>query len=299
MALLPPKGPKKLALACLSALALIQIAQPAQAYYYNYYGVGNAIMWPLRALAYPLLMTPWSYRSPQYLGATMLQQGARAALRAPGYGSVPYFSNGQTIASQQLPLQIPQGPADQISYARWQKPTDLADREILSRAPMGVAPFSIPQESETVQGNIQQPSGQPILNAPPQAAPPQNLGYLQQLPPNAPPAPQPMPQGPAPTPLHHGEHMGGNVPLAAGFIDLINQKYDGDIGKALKNSDTRSWAHMLGLIDGKRFSTDLGSHRVETISRILKDQALDPVSKLDAIRILLRQEVASRSSKKG
>ena len=79
------------------------------------------------------------------------------------------------------------------------------------------------------------------------------------------------------------------APLAAGFVDLVNMKYDGDISKALFNTDTRAWAHAVGLVDNEQiFGADLSQSRITLMSGIMKDPSLDAVSKLDAVKILLR-----------
>ncbi|MBS1994991.1 MAG: hypothetical protein JSS86_01715 [Cyanobacteria bacterium SZAS LIN-2] len=79
-------------------------------------------------------------------------------------------------------------------------------------------------------------------------------------------------------------------PLAEGFINHLNSNYQGDMSKALSNNDTRSWARAMGVIDG---NIENGSHlsgdRIEVIGRVLKDNTLDPLSKLDTMRILLKK----------
>jgi hypothetical protein len=83
-------------------------------------------------------------------------------------------------------------------------------------------------------------------------------------------------------------------PLAEGFINHLNTNYQGDMSKALGNQDTRSWARAMGIIgddvpDGSHLSKD----RLEVIDKLLKDNSLDPVSKLDTMRILLKKNPAS------
>jgi hypothetical protein len=83
-------------------------------------------------------------------------------------------------------------------------------------------------------------------------------------------------------------------PLAEGFINHLNSNYQGDMSKALGNSDTRSWAKAMGLIDADTIDgSHLSGDRLEIINRMLKDNTLDPMSKLDTMRILLKKTVVT------
>ncbi len=63
------------------------------------------------------------------------------------------------------------------------------------------------------------------------------------------------------------------------------------MSKALSNSDTRSWARAMGVVeDGVNDGSYLPADRLEVIGRILKDNTLDPVSKIDTMRILLKKQ---------
>jgi len=79
-------------------------------------------------------------------------------------------------------------------------------------------------------------------------------------------------------------------PLAEGFINHLNGNYQGDMSKALGNSDTRSWAQAMGIIgDDVQDGSHLSQDRLDVLGRLLKDNSLDPVSKLDTMRILLKK----------
>jgi hypothetical protein len=79
-------------------------------------------------------------------------------------------------------------------------------------------------------------------------------------------------------------------PLAEGFINHLNSNYQGDMAKALNNTDTRSWAKAMGIIgDDVQDGSHLSSDRLDILGRLLKDTSLDPVSKLDTMRILLKK----------
>ncbi|MBP6746438.1 hypothetical protein KA344_14470 [bacterium] len=83
-------------------------------------------------------------------------------------------------------------------------------------------------------------------------------------------------------------------PLADGFVDHLVTKYDGHMGNALNNSDTRNWAKAMGLIDDQHSLEAMPADRIEVMGRILKDSTLDSVSKVDAMRILLKQKPATK-----
>lgn len=82
----------------------------------------------------------------------------------------------------------------------------------------------------------------------------------------------------------------GGSPLADGFVDHLVTKYDGHLGNALGNADTRNWAKAMGLIEADHNADSLSPDRIEVMGRILKDSSLDSVSKVDAVRILLKQK---------
>lgn len=88
----------------------------------------------------------------------------------------------------------------------------------------------------------------------------------------------------APSPL-----PGGNAPLAHGFVDLVNSKFNGDISRAMFDPEARSWAQALGLIRHDQvFDMNLSSERVDLIERLLKDRSLPAPAKIDSVRTLLQ-----------
>lgn len=321
---------KNSAIVCAAATLLVSSATPAHAYYNFGYGYGmGSLLWPVRALLYPLAATPWSYRSPAYLASTTAQAAARNAYRGvPQYNvygnSLNYTEDQASQNNGQNPglLQVPQGATDQISYARWNKPTDAADRELLARAPGAPASPAVQDGQNFGQPDGQQSSGSQPNGVPfnyngqpsyatngslgPMPAPPmskhkkskqskqsnqldQNYFQAQQQ-------QQSQQQFAAPTSFAQPQNLIPqhlSSPLAAHFIETVNGRFGGDIGKALRHSETRNLAEAMGLIDRQGFSvTSLGQDRIETISRIFKDPSLDPSSKLDAMKILLRSSGA-------
>jgi len=328
------------AIVCAAGALLVATAAPAHAYYNYGYGLSN-LLWPVRALVYPLAISPWSYRSPAYMASAGIQAVARTAYRAPVVGNV--YGNSLNYTEDQVAfnnssglMKVPQGPSDQINYARWVKPTDSADRELLARAPGAPPLVTDPSTINGLNGFNNSgglPQGATVGTV--GASPPQGVAQ------GEPPVGVPVsygnhnmsslnaysPNGPLPAPPHskskkskHSKHAQLNdapliaqappnalpmgvsslpqhlsSPLAAHFIETVNGRFDGDIGKALKHSETRNLAEAMGLIERKGFSpSDLSHSRVQAISHVLKDQSLDPASKLDAMKILLRSANAQQ-----
>lgn len=312
---------KRGAVFCAAATLMVSAAAPAHAYYNYAYGLGN-LLWPVRALVYPLAVTPWSYRSPTYMASTAIQAAARSSYRVVPqqgiYGTSLNYTDAQVATQSPMLMKVPQGPSDQINYARWVKPTDLADRELLARAP-GAPALPAVQTADGSQGNLSQVAttgtvspgaGEPPIGVPvtygnqnaftavdpntnePLPAPPLTKQKKSKQPKHSnsvsfqqpAPAMNMMPMGIA---SNLPQHL--SSPLAAHFIETVNGRFDGDIAKALKHSETRNLAEAMGLIDRKGFSvTSLNQSRIDAISSIFKDTSLDATSKLDAMKILLR-----------
>ncbi len=312
---------KKVAIFCAAATLLVSSAAPAHAYYNYAYGLGN-LLWPVRALVYPLAVTPWSYRSPTYMASTAIQAAARSSYRVIPqqgiYGTSLNYTEAQVATQSPTLMKVPQGPSDQINYARWVKPTDMADRELLARAPGAPALQAVQSSDPNAQGNFSQvatngtvaPVGEPPIGVPvtygnqtaftavdpntnePVPAPPLTKNKKSKHPKHSnsvafqqPVAPMSM--APASAAANVPQHL--SSPLAAHFIETVNGRFDGDIAKALKHSETRNLAEAMGLVDRKGFSvSSLNQARIDAISHIFKDPSLDATSKLDAMKILLR-----------
>lgn len=312
---------KKGVIFCAAATLLVSSAAPAHAYYNYAYGLGN-LLWPVRALVYPLAVTPWSYRSPTYMASTAIQAAARSSYRVIPqqgiYGTSLNYTEAQVATQSPTLMKVPQGPSDQINYARWVKPTDMADRELLARAPGAPVSPAVQGSDPNAQGNFSQvatngtvaPAGEPPIGVPvtygnqtaftavdpntnePVPAPPLTKNKKSKQPKHSnsvafqqPVAPLSM--VPASAAANVPQHL--SSPLAAHFIETVNGRFDGDISKALKHSETRNLAEAMGLVDRKGFSvSSLNQSRIDAISHIFKDSSLDATSKLDAMRILLR-----------
>jgi len=76
-----------------------------------------------------------------------------------------------------------------------------------------------------------------------------------------------------------------NTPLAAGLVDLVNHKYNGNMSTALGDPEVQSWSKALGLTNGSQVY--LSHTRIKVIEDVLKDYSLDPVTKIEAIKALM------------
>ncbi len=296
-------APLSFRLAILSGLlvsgsALLQ--QPADAYYYPFYyrGLTN-LLYPLRYATFPLLggygpYSSWTSATPYRL----------ATGRLAGY---PYMYGPQTLKNynDQEPLNAPRKRVkqkrtgqelgvDESTHAQW------ADGDEDAR---GIAP-------QTVPNTAYQPGMAQAPGAAPQA--PQQLAYaptaqsqppiVGQAPGYAPPtAPAvvskpPIALAPNVRGAQPGQTFGHNAPLADGFVNQINSKFNGDIEAALFDPETRGWAKLVGLVnDDSMFGMDFSDARVELVKRIFSDNSLDSVSKLNAVKILLNGGGANRA----
>ncbi|HEY9777430.1 MAG TPA: hypothetical protein V6C81_26950 [Planktothrix sp.] len=281
----------RLASKAIAASAILgSSAAPALAQYsyltqftYLPYTLSNSLLWPLRNAMYlPYNYSPGIYptnspfgrlfyRGNNYGQNTTSQQNNNNA-QQNNNGSQPQSAN-PTVQDSYVdaePLSDPrqrkrqhrqnQKGVDQIAHARWTDP-QLAANGANSQ---GVPPTA------------------PARGAAPAAVAPQNAGSQ--------PGMDPSSILPSAKPL-------SAPPLASGFIDTVNKKFDGDISKALFDPEARGWARSVGLIPDNDaiFASDLSPERVEVIRKILKDPALDSVSKLDAAKILLRNSSAAPS----
>ncbi len=306
--------------ACLALAVGIGLSQtlPAEAYNWAY----SPFYWGTAALSsmryfFPVFGAPYN-ANPMYSAASMFRTVGRGATMLPPY-RYPYQLEQY---QDEEPLQDPRdrvrpartGPdgVDEISYAGW-RPSNIPAPQLGSVSqplypgytgqpvtPQGIA-YGVPQATP-----LMVPQGAP--QAVPQGYVPQTglapQAYLQQPaqpiiigeqvsaklePPTAPSAKNssnPHLLAPAPSPL-----PGSPAPLAAAFITHVNTKYGGNISEALFDPETRSWARVLGLVNhDDMFHADLTDDRIHVISKIFHDPHLDPLSKLDATRILLRKQ---------
>jgi hypothetical protein len=238
-----------------SALAIGLIAGSflpcsAQLGYNPYTGSANWL-WIARGLGYPLNRLS-SARAPLYLANQLLYSGSYHLFNR---------KNRQPTVGQYYDQQDPSYNLNQRNRAvnGGTPPDQIAyqTRDGQYFNPNGQAPYVVPQQQS-------QPFVDPLDDVQPALTP----VY-------APPA------ATQSGPVH--------APLAQGFIDLVNSKYDGDIQQALFDPQTRSFAKAIGLVDGDAlFKAELSPDRLELIRRVLNDKSEDAVSKVHTVRLLLK-----------
>jgi hypothetical protein len=299
--------------------ALLSTTTPASAQLGNLgyltYGLGSNLLWPVRNMMY----LPYNYLGQGYglfypTGSVLGRMTGVGLNNSNSYsgGSIPYANQGQqalqgsqpTVQQQytdpepvteprQRVRQVRAGRKhvqDQISYAHWADPQNVHTGQSVPRNP--------PE-----QGGPQVAAGTPAVapdmpQAPPPVAPQRGGGspIPSPTPPNPqmpplPPRPELPPQAPTPIPLGRGP-----APLAANFVSEVNNKYGGDISKALFDANTRGYAKALGLVDNESiFTADLSQQRVTLIKQVMSEPTLDPVSKLNTVKILLNSNPQSAS----
>ncbi|MGH9553415.1 MAG: hypothetical protein ACRD3W_28800 [Terriglobales bacterium] len=247
-------------LAALS-LAILTAAPPACAYYsLNYlpYQLGGYLLYPMRSLFY----APYTFL-PGRFGSYANQQ-TQASYRVPFSGNSPVLEQQYTDPEpvgeprqRNRPQRAGFFAKDQVSSAQWTNRNSNGQDPNAATAPAAGAPPVAPQRGGTAVASAQGAPG--AHGAAASAA--------------APPAMAAAP----------------NAPLASGFINSVNDRFDGDLGKALFDPGTRGWAKALGLIDNDAmFTSDFSAERTDVMRKILRDPGLDPLSKLDTLRILLR-----------
>jgi len=289
--------------------ALVSTTTPASAQLGNLgylsYGLGSNLLWPIRNMMY----LPYNYMGQGYglfypTGSVLGRFTGVGLNNSNSYsgGSIPYANPQQALqgseptVQQQYtdpePLTEPRQRVrqvragrkhaqDQISYARWADPANVHTGQSVPRNPpqqggSPVAPGTAAAAPDVPQAPPLAPQrgGSPPIPSPTPPHP--------QVPPLTP-RPELPPQAPTPVPLSRGP-----APLAAGFVNEVNSKFDGDISKALFDAPTRGYAKALGLVDGETiFSADLSQQRVGLIKQVLHEPTLDPVSKLNTVKILL------------
>ncbi len=277
--------PRSLALVAISVtLSFAAALQPAHAQYFNNlpYALSSSLLYPIGRIFLGGGTSIYNITNPYYLTNRLVNGGINSGgYFRTGYGGpMPMGLSGYT---DEEPFGSPRQRNRPFRYGQWGVDQTAYAGGYIQPNPDAVVPQAV---------------GQPGAPGMPAMIPPQQAN---QMPPTAPQrgkhnkhskknqqvaqyAPSTVPsnvisQAPATSP----------APLAQGFITMVNTKFDGDISKALFNADGRSWAHTVGLVDNNDiFSADLSQDRVSVIGKIFKDPGLDPVSKLDAVKILLR-----------
>jgi hypothetical protein len=229
----------------LVALSLAASATPAQAQYWGLpYGMGTSAYWPARSLFYPLRYMGATSSQPWYLANSLM-------------GAAAYYGINRTI--------VPQMTTNRqlMAAQNYQDDEPVYDPRQRTR--------SYRPSKQTVDQNVHAQ----WLNPPP----PAGLGYGNTGYPPVAAAPPVMP-----APLLIAPSAPGNAPLAEGFVNLVNSKFNGDLVAALKDDHARSWAQTIGI----NTRSIIPQHRQAVLKTILSDQSLHPVDKIQAITSLTR-----------
>jgi hypothetical protein len=288
--------------AASALIAIFACTQPAHAYYwggnYSPYTGASSWLWVARTLSYPLSRFSGS-STPYYLANTAVWNASYYASR--GFGNGRHTYNGDYVQGD---------PYYGTQNAQRPFVGSAADQMVSARRANGYTNWGTPQNgatngTEPGEGDLPEPqpvppglTGNPISAAPPPIAPQATAGPFT--------GPSMAPQ-PAPAPgLRRGfgkrnnrnrasnngrgaaSTGSGSSPLAKGFIDLVNSKYDGDIARALLDPQTRSYARAVGLIGSSdSFGADMSKERLQLIRQILSDDKEDAASRVTAVRMLL------------
>jgi hypothetical protein len=242
---------RKLLLASSLLFGSVLSCAAAHAYYPGYplYGYG-----PFSSALWPLRAVLYPLRGVGY--------GYGYGYGALGYNAA-YFANSLVSRALYSPFAYPRPYMGMQEYE---------DEEPLY-APRRRARPKRPQEAvsdQVASAQWSQPASNPAMPMPaPGAA-------------SAPPAVAAnSPQGYAPP--------GGNAPLAQGFVNLVNSRFDGNISQALFDPEARAWARSIGLINKDDvFAANLSNERVELIERVFKDESLPAHAKIHTTRVLLQ-----------
>ncbi len=264
----------------LAATLLLSQALPAWAqspYWFLY--MGQSLLYPLtRGLMGSLYYGPYN-ANPLYSASYFMKRAASNAAQYPYVA--PYYSPGSFgpygYRNAGLPPNYNYGLTNADLQGQGQPQNQQSDQSLYSNNSAQAQPLHLPASPyypPVGAGNV----NQPIYSAPPAVSAAGNQAPV-------------MAAGGQDVGLTAPVAAGSGSPVAQGFIDHLVSKYQGDMSKALSNSDTRSWARAMGVVEeGVNDGSYLPADRLEVIGRILKDNTLDPVSKIDTMRILLKKQ---------
>lgn len=81
---------------------------------------------------------------------------------------------------------------------------------------------------------------------------------------------------------------GASQPLAEGFVQVLNDRFGGDIVQALADKDTCKYAKAIGLIDGKPNLSSISGEKRDLIRAIMSDGKEPLDVRINAVRVLLK-----------
>lgn len=281
----------------LLLLAGVASVNPAAAYYPWYLYLGQSLLYPLtRSVGFGNMLYGPYPSNPFYSTSSYLKRTAGMAAQWPYvygggvYGSGAYGPYGYRNAG--LPLGYGSNSAvgnyvqDQIAYQRVAGPPVSA---------YGVnPPIHLPAAVNNAvypPANFLQPTPIVDFSLPPRTA----TAAMPPLAPamnaaNALPSAYSMDASAYVLGGAGGVAPGASLPLADGFVNNIVTKHNGNMKAALGDPATANWAKALGIIeDDKGDFGYLSDERLDIISKVLRDSALDSGAKLDTLKILLRR----------
>ena len=287
--------------AASALIAIFACAQPVHAYYwggnYSPYTGASSWLWLARTLTYPLSRFSGS-STPYYLANSAVWNASYYASR--GFGNGRHTYNGDYVqgdpyyGDQNRQRPFVGASADQtVSARRANGYTNWGNPQLGASGGPDSGAEDLPEPQPVPPGM----SSSPISLAPPPIAPQAAPGPFTG-PSIAPqPAPDLAPRRGFGKKKNHKQSSSdaspattgsGSSPLAKGFIDLVNSKYEGDIARALLDPQTRSYARAVGLIGSSdSFGADLSKERLQLIRQILSDDKEDAASRVTAVRMLL------------
>jgi hypothetical protein len=269
------------ALAVLLAVTSAGAAQ-AQFYPFSYSPLtgSSSIFWPMRVLLSPASLFwrgGYGYNAPYYLANTLTYNAAYAAGAGLTSASRKHYWN---------PANGINAPAvDQIAPARWYNPASAAPAAALSNP-------SIPDNTGNNQSLPADGSGSEFMPVPAGlaagTAPPLSTAPDYRLP-NTQSQPAAANTGESVNSNNTTEAPAGSSnPFAQAFVDHVNSKFGSDIGRALADRQTRSYAQALGIVGQGAKNLEIPTERVELARRILQDKGEDSLTKVNTIRLLIK-----------
>lgn len=272
------KEGKLLAILCLSLGLFCASTNTASAFPWGYSPLtgSNNFLWLSRSLYSPtgLFRGGSAYSTPYYLLNNLTYTAASLAGR--GINAV-----GKKEAAKQFysnPRNGINAPVvDQIAPASWYQPQASAQPILNPEIAPLPADFKdngfmpVPLAADAVPETVlpAEPAGQQATNGN---------------------------QVPAPAPDFRAENVrfknpfakASSNPFAEAFIVHLNENFNGDIGQALQDKSTRQYAQALGVTIDKSKVSELSDEKKELIRRILLDPNEDSLSKVNALRLLVK-----------
>jgi hypothetical protein len=264
-------------------------ALPAAAQVWGYSPWTGAANWlsVARGLSYPLNRLSGSAYAPFYLGNQLIYAGSYAASqrllgnpRQQNYGTYsdqePYYDPRQRTRPN---FSGGYGTTDQVVHANWKNQQQQQDEE-----------DDVPVPPSSAQNNPNDWLTQPIQPGPGSAPP---LGVANNGAPHAvaPAVSDKMPPVAPSLPPHTSQPHAhpSSEPLALGFVQVVNERFNGDITSALRDKDLRKYARSVGLMDSDKAPADnMSREKSDLIRAIFADQNESPSTKINAVRVLLK-----------